>query len=59
MLSYVACNAGQTPARGHYTAKVKQPEGHWLEFDDRKVSVLPQHAVFDQQAYILLYERED
>ena len=38
---------------------MKQAEGHWLAFDDRKVSVLPQHAVYDKQAYILLYERVD
>jgi ubiquitin C-terminal hydrolase len=49
--------AGKSPARGHYVTRVRQPEGYWLEYDDTKVSVLPMRAVFDRQAYVLLYER--
>ena len=36
-----------------------QPEGHWLEFDDRKVSIVPPRVVYDKQGYVLLYERID
>ena len=50
-------DAGETPARGHYVARVRQAEDQWLEFDDRKVSAVPRSVVFDCQAYVLLYEK--
>lgn len=49
---------GKTPASGHYTADVKQPDGEWLRFDDDFVSHVnvPQVLSRDCEMYLLFYE---
>lgn len=49
---------GLTPASGHYTADVKQPDGEWLRFDDDHVShvSVPQVLQRDTEMYLLFYE---
>lgn len=49
---------GRTPASGHYTADVKQPDGEWLRFDDDYVTHvnLPQVLSRDTETYVLFYE---
>ena len=49
---------GRTPASGHYTADVRQPDGEWLRFDDDYVSHISQTQVLLQntETYLLFYE---
>jgi ubiquitin carboxyl-terminal hydrolase 10 len=48
---------GRTPASGHYTADVRQPESRWLRFDDAELSVVPlARVVDDAKAYLLFYQ---
>jgi len=49
---------GKTPASGHYTADVKQPDGEWLRFDDDFVSHVNVSQVLrrDCVMYLLFYE---
>jgi ubiquitin C-terminal hydrolase len=54
-----ALPAGNSPAKGHYIAKVKQRLGEWLQFDDTQVVEVPPRSVFDGQAYVLLYQKVD
>ncbi|BDA47004.1 probable ubiquitin carboxyl-terminal hydrolase 10 at C-terminar half [Coccomyxa sp. Obi] len=48
---------GRTPASGHYTADVRQPDGKWLRFDDADLSAVSlARVVDDNKAYLLFYQ---
>ncbi len=48
---------GRTPAAGHYTADVRQPDGKWLRFDDADLMSVPlARVVDDNKAYLLFYQ---
>lgn len=49
--------AGDSPARGHYIARVRRPDGQWVEHNDRQVTTLSVRQVYDKQSYVLLYRR--
>ncbi|CAI5971423.1 unnamed protein product [Closterium sp. NIES-64] len=49
---------GRDPSSGHYTADVRQPDGSWLRFDDARVLSVSAKRVLQEQAYLLLYQRE-
>ena len=57
-LTATVSHHGRTPASGHYTADVKQPDGEWLRFDDDYVSHVNLPAVLsrDTETYLLFYE---
>ena len=57
-LTATVSHHGRTPASGHYTADVKQPDGEWLRFDDDYVSHvnLPAVLLRDTETYLLFYE---
>ena len=44
-------------AGGHYKANVRQKDGQWLRFDDEMVTAVTQENVFNQEAYVLVYQR--
>lgn len=53
----VVHHLGRTPAAGHYTADVRQPDGKWLHFDDADLSNVPlARVVDDNKAYLLFYQ---
>lgn len=48
---------GRTPAAGHYTADVRQPDTKWLRFDDADLAAVPlARVVDDNKAYLLFYQ---
>ena len=47
---------GVNAASGHYVAKVRQPTGGWLAFDDANVTACPLARVLEEPAYLLIYE---
>ena len=57
MLYDVVLAAGESPARGHYIARVRRPDGQWVEYNDRQVTVVPARLIYDKQSYVLLYRR--
>ncbi|RZC32168.1 ubiquitin carboxyl-terminal hydrolase 36, partial [Asbolus verrucosus] len=49
---------GPTVNCGHYTAVAQAPTGNFYQFDDSMVRVISHQAVFNTNAYIMLYELE-
>ncbi|EFA00157.1 ubiquitin carboxyl-terminal hydrolase 36 [Tribolium castaneum] len=49
---------GPTVNCGHYTAVAQAPSGNFYQFDDSMVRVISHQAVFNTNAYIMLYELE-
>ncbi|KAJ7949282.1 Ubiquitin carboxyl-terminal hydrolase [Quillaja saponaria] len=48
---------GRESSKGHYTADVLYPNGHWLRFDDASISAIGTNKVLHSQAYVLFYEQ--
>ncbi|CAG9833090.1 unnamed protein product [Diabrotica balteata] len=49
---------GPTVSCGHYTAVAQAPSGNFFQFDDSMVRPISHQAVFNTNAYIMLYELE-
>lgn len=49
---------GPTVGCGHYTAVAQAPCGNFYQFDDSMVRPISHQAVFNTNAYIMLYELE-
>jgi ubiquitin carboxyl-terminal hydrolase 36/42 len=49
---------GPTVNCGHYTAVAQAPTGNFYQFDDSMVRIISHQAVFNTNAYIMLYELE-
>ncbi|KAJ8924649.1 hypothetical protein NQ315_000800 [Exocentrus adspersus] len=49
---------GPTVGCGHYTAVAQAPTGNFYQFDDSMVRPISHQAVFNTNAYIMLYELE-
>ncbi|XP_056635240.1 ubiquitin carboxyl-terminal hydrolase 36 [Diorhabda sublineata] len=49
---------GPTVSCGHYTAVAQAPNGNFFQFDDSMVRPISHQAVFNTNAYIMLYELE-
>nr|XP_022901979.1 ubiquitin carboxyl-terminal hydrolase 36 [Onthophagus taurus] len=49
---------GPTVGCGHYTAVAQAPCGNYYQFDDSMVRPISHQAVFNTNAYIILYELE-
>ncbi|KAK9807533.1 hypothetical protein WJX72_001859 [[Myrmecia] bisecta] len=47
---------GRTPASGHYTADVRQPNDKWLRFDDANVYSVTVPKVLAEPVYLLFYQ---
>lgn len=56
-LRAVLVHDGLTTRSGHYSAFVKDADGHWFACDDHLVSRVQPSVVFTQQAYLLFYSR--
>jgi len=54
----ILVHQGQTCASGHYIAFVKKNE-EWYRCNDSVVTKVEQSTVFEQQAYVLMYEVAD
>ena len=51
----VGGGGGRNPNSGHYTADVRQADGHWLRFDDDTVLSCNLKDVLHDKAYLLFY----
>ncbi|KAJ8968419.1 hypothetical protein NQ317_002174 [Molorchus minor] len=49
---------GPTVGCGHYTAVAQAPSGNYYQFDDSMVRPISHQAMFNTNAYIMLYELE-
>lgn len=50
---------GHGPKVGHYTSCVKSPGGVWHKYNDSWCTEVPEHAVVNQDAYLLYYRKRD
>ncbi|KAL6560551.1 hypothetical protein OROGR_004110 [Orobanche gracilis] len=48
---------GREASKGHYTADVRSPSGHWLRFDDASVVAIGTNKVLYEHAYVLFYRQ--
>ncbi len=46
-----------SPAGGHYTSDVLQPDGRWLRFNDAVVDLVAEGTVLAEKPYLLFYQR--
>ncbi len=46
-----------SPAGGHYTSDVLQPDGRWLRFNDAVVDLVAEGTVLVEKPYLLFYQR--
>ncbi|CAH1171281.1 unnamed protein product [Phaedon cochleariae] len=57
-LAALVTHMGPTVGCGHYTAVAQSPAGNYYQFDDSMVRPISHQAVFNTNAYIMLYELE-
>jgi len=54
---YGTCNHSGGVAGGHYTAHVKNANGHWYLFDDTRVETIPADKVVSAASYCLFFRK--
>ena len=55
---YGVCNHNGGAGGGHYTANVKNQNGHWYEFNDTYVTKIDENRVITPDTYCLFYRKK-